>query len=141
MNIKVLTKELIYLIHADVIEHYGGSPGGYDNTDGKLESILAQQYPFFGHEQYPTVFEKAAMLLYFFAKGHCFRDGNKRLALQAAIVFLKINGFEDMLPQHEAYMKVNAVAESHISEENRAEYIQGITNWLRSRFIRHKGLY
>jgi len=136
MNIKVLTKDIIYLIHQDVIEQYGGTPGNYNNTDDKIESILAQQYPFFGHDQYPSVFEKAAMLLYFFVKDHWFCDGNKRVALQSAIVLLKINGFEDKLPQHESYMKMNAVAESQIMEENRAQYICGIANWLRSRFVR-----
>ena len=60
----------------------------------KLESIVSQQYAFFGIEQYQSLFEKAAMLLYFIAKGHCFPDGNKRVAILAAIVLLDINGYE-----------------------------------------------
>lgn len=55
---------------------------------------MAYQYSVFGVERYPDLFGKTAMLFYFLAKGHCFPDGNKRVAIMAAIVMLDINGYE-----------------------------------------------
>jgi death on curing protein len=81
MEIKCLTSEHIYLIHADQIQKYGGQNGHFNFSQDRVESILAQQYSYFGVDKYPHVFQKAAMLMYFFIKGHCFVDGNKRLGI------------------------------------------------------------
>ena len=79
-------------MHKKAIEVFGGEFGMDENTDGKIESILAQQYGSFGYDKYPSICYKAAMLLYFFVKDHCFKDGNKRVALYATLTFLKLNG-------------------------------------------------
>ena len=55
MNIKVLNKELIYEIHEFSIQKYGGRSGNKVDTDSKIESILAQQYPCFGYDKYGTI--------------------------------------------------------------------------------------
>ena len=87
----LLTREHIEIIHAENIETFSGNPGYYENTRNKIESILAQQYPMFGYDKYPSIFEKAAMLMYFFVKGHCFVDGNKRVGILTMLIFLRIN--------------------------------------------------
>ena len=46
----------------------------------------------FGADAYPTLAEKAAALLHSIARNHALVDGNKRLALAAAVVFCAING-------------------------------------------------
>ncbi|WP_348982974.1 type II toxin-antitoxin system death-on-curing family toxin [Desulfosporosinus sp. FKA] len=99
-----------------------------------MESILAQQYPIFGHDKYPSAFHKAAMLMYFFTKGHCFVDGNKRVGIQCAIVFLEVNGYEDNLDDQEGYDKTWEVAESELSELERDSYIESLAVWLSKRF-------
>jgi death-on-curing protein len=68
MEINVLTKEIIYQAHSIAIEMYGGNPSTDECTEGKIESIVSQQYGFFGVDKYPSIFDKAAMLLYFIIK-------------------------------------------------------------------------
>ncbi len=48
---------------------------------------------FFGHEAYPAQAAKAAALMHSSACNHALVDGNKRLALLATVVFLRINGY------------------------------------------------
>ncbi len=129
-----LTKEHIYMIQDELIKDFGGTAGVYDFTDSKIESILAQQYPYFGHDKYPTIFDKAAALMYFFIKGHCFRDGNKRLGVDVAIVFLTINGYEDHLPEDEIYEIAMMVAASQARGEEVDQLIIYISRWLEKYF-------
>ena len=82
------------MIHNMAIENFGGEKGIFNNTDDKIESILSQQYGYFGYDKYLTIFQKCAMLSYFFAKDHCFRDGNKRVSAYILQVFLDLNGYE-----------------------------------------------
>lgn len=63
-----------------------------------------------------TCTTKAAALLHSLAKNHALVDGNKRLALAAAIAFLGINGERLRMSQDEAYELVTAVAAGEIDE-------------------------
>lgn len=47
---------------------------------------------FEGEELYPSIEEKAAMLLYLVTKNHSFSDGNKRIAAFLFLWFLVQNG-------------------------------------------------
>lgn len=61
---------------------------------GKLESSIAQPFQIIsGHELYPTLVSKAAMLYYFCIKNHPFEDGNKRMGIFALIIYLAKNGY------------------------------------------------
>jgi prophage maintenance system killer protein len=44
-----------------------------------------------GHDFYPSVEEKAAVLLYLITKNHAFTDGNKRIAAASMLLFLHTN--------------------------------------------------
>ncbi|WP_026908779.1 type II toxin-antitoxin system death-on-curing family toxin [Paucisalibacillus globulus] len=48
----------------------------------------------FGKDAYPTIYEKAAALTESLAKNHAFHNANKRTALAALIIFLKLNQYE-----------------------------------------------
>lgn len=117
------------------IDTFGGFDGYYDYTEGRVESILSQQYPIFGYNKYPDIFQKAAMLMYFFTKGHCFPDGNKRLGIQSAIVFFTINGYEDNLDDDEGYEKTIEIASSQLQGEQVDLYIMQLAQWLSKRFL------
>lgn len=45
-----------------------------------------------GVELYPSIEEKAAMLLYLVVKNHSFSDGNKRIAAMLFLWFMEKNG-------------------------------------------------
>lgn len=61
--------------------------------DTGFESSIRQIYQSFdGTEMYPSVEEKAALLLYLIVKNHSFVDGNKRIAAACFLYFLERNG-------------------------------------------------
>jgi prophage maintenance system killer protein len=60
--------------------------------DGGFESALGQiQQSFNDDDLYPSIEEKAAMLLYLVVKNHAFVDGNKRIAAACFLLFLRKN--------------------------------------------------
>ncbi|MBQ3922748.1 MAG: type II toxin-antitoxin system death-on-curing family toxin [Spirochaetales bacterium] len=86
----VLAKEQILLMHARLIEEFGGSDGIRD--EGLLDSALNAPFQSFeGSELYPSIVEKAAHLGYGLIKNHPFIDGNKRIGTHVMLVFLGIN--------------------------------------------------
>jgi death-on-curing protein len=89
--VKYLTLEEVLRLHFQVIEEYGGSHGIRD--DERLQSVvLAPQQEIFGKEQYPDVYEKAAVYMRNIIGDHAFTDGNKRSGVTVAGVFLIRNG-------------------------------------------------
>jgi death-on-curing protein len=64
----------------------------------------------FGQDAYPGLHRKTAALMHSIAQNHALVDGNKRLCLAAAIVFLGVNGWRLTLDNDAAYELVMAVA-------------------------------
>ena len=63
-----------------------------NEKDDSFKSSIGQIYQTFGGEElYPSVEEKAAMLLYLVTKNHSFSDGNKRIAATLFLWFLNNN--------------------------------------------------
>lgn len=73
-------------------EKFGGSNLFANEKDDSFKSSIGQIYQTFdGEELYPSVEEKAAMLLYLVIKNHSFIDGNKRIAATLFLWFLNNN--------------------------------------------------
>ena len=73
-------------------EKFGGSQWFANEKDDSFKSSIGQIYQTFGGEDlYPSVEEKAAMLLYLVVKNHSFSDGNKRIAAMLFLWFLNNN--------------------------------------------------
>ena len=73
-------------------EKFGGSTLFGNEKDDSFKSSIGQIYQTFGgNELYPSVEEKAAMLLYLVTKNHSFSDGNKRIAATLFLWFLNNN--------------------------------------------------
>jgi prophage maintenance system killer protein len=73
-------------------DKFGGSALFGHEKDGSFKSSIGQIYQTFdGIELYPSVEEKAAMLLYLVTKNHSFSDGNKRIAATLFLWFLNNN--------------------------------------------------
>ena len=72
---------------------FGSSSLFGNEKDDSFKSSIGQIYQTFaGEELYPSVEEKAAMLLYLVTKNHSFSDGNKRIAATLFLWFLNNNG-------------------------------------------------
>ena len=72
---------------------FGGSRWFANEKDDSFRSSIGQIYQTFGGDDlYPSVEEKAAMLLYLVVKNHSFIDGNKRIAAMLFLWFMEKNG-------------------------------------------------
>ena len=78
---------------AELRDKFGGSGLFANEKDDSFKSSIGQIYQTFGGQDlYPTVEEKAAMLLYLVTKNHSFSDGNKRIAATLFLWFMNENG-------------------------------------------------
>lgn len=74
-------------------DKFGESELFANPKDDSFKSSIGQIYQTFdGVELYPSVEEKAAMLLYLVVKNHSFSDGNKRIAAMLFLWFMERNG-------------------------------------------------
>ena len=111
-----LTVEIVREIHTEAIAKFGGSDGVREIA--LLESaVAAPQASFGGKSPYKDLAEVAAAYLYYLCKNHPFIDGNKRVALGACIVFLRLNGIEPEADGPEWEELVLAIATGAIDRE------------------------
>ncbi len=111
-----LTVEIVRETHAEAIAQFGGSDGVRDTA--LLESaVAAPQASFSGKSPYADLAEVAAAYLYYLCRNHPFIDGNKRAALGACIVFLRLNGIEPRFDGPEWEELALAVAASAIDRD------------------------
>lgn len=96
MNLEIegcfhLTVDIVNEIHAEALSRFGGS-GGIRETTLLESAVAAPQASFGGQSPFSDLIEIAAAYLFYLCKNHPFIDGNKRAALGACLVFLKLNG-------------------------------------------------
>src|SRR5579859_8153581 len=90
---KYLSLKEILRLHFQVIEDFGGPHGVRD--EGRLASLVyAPKQEVFGVEQYPDIYQKAAVYIRNLIGDHPFVDGNKRTAVTATGIFLSRNGLK-----------------------------------------------
>ena len=88
-----LSKAQVLLLHDQLVVETGGLSGLRD--EGMLDSALSAPYQTSGGEDiYPSLLQKAARLCFGLVKNHPFLDGNKRIGVHIALVFLALNGVE-----------------------------------------------
>ena len=74
-------------------DKFGGSDLFGVEKDESFHSSIGQIYQTWeGKDLYPSIEEKAAMLLYLVVKNHSFVDGNKRIAATLFLWFMQNNG-------------------------------------------------
>jgi death on curing protein len=89
--VNYLLAEQVLFIQARIIQETGGAHGVRDM--GLLLSAIARIQPTFDREElYLDLFSKAAALFESLVSNHPFLDGNKRTAITAAGLFLRLNG-------------------------------------------------
>ena len=92
-----------YLSLEDLLDLVNALGAGPVRDLGLLDSACHRpQAGLFGRQAYPTLAGKAAALMHSLACNHALVDGNKRLALLATVVFLRINGYRLDLTDDEA---------------------------------------
>lgn len=92
-------------------------------------ALMAPAAQFAGVERYPTLPLKAAVLCSRINRNHAFPDGNKRVSLLAAIMFVESNGehwsepAQDQINGDESFRIICAVARGQLSEDLLAQWI------------------
>ncbi len=110
------TVEIVREIHAEAIAKFGGSDGVRDMALHE-SAVGAPQASFGGQSPYKDLAEVAAAYLFYLCRNHPFIDGNKRTALGACIVFLRLNEVEPKADGPEWEELTLAVAASAIDRD------------------------
>ena len=101
---------------------FGGSQWFANEKDNSFKSSIGQIYQSFGGEDlYPSVEEKAALLLYLVVKNHSFSDGNKRIAAMLFLWFMEKNGILYSEDGHKRIADNTLVALTLMIAESRTE--------------------
>ncbi|PZM16927.1 type II toxin-antitoxin system death-on-curing family toxin [Rhizobium tubonense] len=124
MDVNFLSRPLIEELHKQQIDRFGGAHGLRD--EGMLESALARPINKAGYGC-DDIVELATAYLFGLVKNHAFIDGNKRIAITAAAVFLMDNGYEIETNDVHLYTFVIAVAAGEIDEEGALRFLRDVT--------------
>ena len=104
---------------------FGGAPGLRDS--GLLESALARPRQVFPYTEQTSLAALAAAYTLGICRNHPFVDGNKRVALLAALVFLEINGCWLVISGTQATIDtiriIEGVASGEVPEQALTEWI------------------
>lgn len=118
-----LNLRVIKAFHDRQINEHGGLPGLRD--EGLLVSALPRpQNTYHYSNPKPDIAELAAAYALGLAKNYPFNDANRRTALIAMRLFLKLNGYDLSAPPEEKYRTIIQVAASEVSEVERAQWIR-----------------
>ena len=117
-----LSQVFIIAIHGRLLAEHGGSPGLRDR--GLLESVLAAPRNHRAYKQ-PDIIDLAALDAHAITRNHPFVDGNKRVALAAAGVFLELNGWRLIATEPDAVLAMLALSRGELDAA-------GFAAWLRT---------
>jgi death-on-curing protein len=118
-----LDVEDILQLHADQLERYGGLAGIRDAN--ALESAVSTASASFdGEFLHQGLFAMAAAYAFHIAENQAFLDGNKRTALNAALVFLLINGWLLQDPEDKLYDAMIAISARTLTKDELASLFE-----------------
>jgi death-on-curing protein len=113
----------VVAIQGELIAEHGGLSG--PPRHGDLEAALNRPIHLQAYaDPSPTLARLAAAYGYGLARGHCFPDGNKRIALATIDVFLRINGRALTAAEVDAAGTIQLLAAGELSEDELAEWIE-----------------
>lgn len=122
-SLDFLTVAEVEALHDEQLQLFGGLAGIRDRA--ALESAVGMPSVTFGGELlHPTAFDVAAAYAYHLAENHPFIDGNKRTALNAALVFLGLNGWDVDDPDERLYDAMIEIASGEGSKQRLAELLR-----------------
>jgi death on curing protein len=123
MATRFVPDEIVPILHADLIQRYGGRHGLRDS--GLLSSALAQpRMTVGGRYLHRTIFDKAAAYGYHLARNHPFVDGNKRIAFVVMDIFLQANGWQIEATEEEAFKMTSGLAAGDLPKPTLAKWLK-----------------
>ena len=123
---RFLTLSEVLTILRDQIARYGGDFGVRDI--GLVSSAIAvPQASFEGTRLHGDLHEMAAAYAFHLCQNHPFVDGNKRVALASALVFLNLNGISIADPDDRLYPLMMSVASGRAQKPHIATVLRELT--------------
>jgi death-on-curing protein len=119
-----ITEEILFVIHAQQVERYGGSHGVLDKN--VVLGALHRPINRWAYEKSADFADLAASYLIAFAGSQGFNDGNKRTGLACALVFLGLNSVSFEADAEELYEVTLRVATRKIADND-------VAIWFRQR--------
>ncbi len=117
-----VSRHALELLHDESLKEHGGADGLRDS--GLLDSAMARARNIFEYENVSDPFRLAAAYAFGIAKNHPFVDGNKRAALIAAGLFLRLNGVRLKADKAEVVLVVLDLAAGEITQLQFAEWLR-----------------
>jgi death on curing protein len=119
-----ITEEILFVIHAQQVERYGGSHGVLDGN--VVLGALHRPINRWAYEESADFADLAASYLVAFAGSQGFNDGNKRTGLACALVFLGLNSVSFEADAEDLYELTRRVATRKIADND-------VAIWFRQR--------
>lgn len=127
-----LSVDIVREIHGEALGRFGGLHGIRDENL-LASAVLTPQSSFGGKSPYADIVEVAAAYLFYICGNHPFLDGNKRTAMMAAIVFLRLNGIDVAPDGNEWEEFVLDVAASKIDRDETTQRLRKLVKPPRKR--------
>lgn len=124
-----VSKVATLAIHEMLLAEHGGADGIRD--DGLLDSALSNPRNLFAYEE-TDIFRLAAAYAHALTRNHPFQDGNKRVALTVAGVFLELNGFRLEASEADAVSATLALSTRELDEAGFAAWLMDSSKKVRS---------
>lgn len=119
-----ITLQVLHLLYERQMELFGGHAGVGDAN--VVQSALARAQNIYAYVPEADLFDLAAAYLCGFGQRQGFTDGNKRIGVATALVFLRVNGALLHVPPAELYALAMQAARNEIGEA-------GVAAWMRAR--------
>jgi death-on-curing protein len=126
---KWISKQAVLAIHGRLLAEHLGAAGLVD--EGLLDAALASPKNHFAYERVDIV-RLAAAYAHALTQNHPFADGNKRVALTVAGVFLELNGFRLDASEQDAAQATRALSSREIDEAAFATWLRTCSSKLRT---------
>jgi len=113
---------VVISVHQMLLAEHGGASGIRDEI--LFDSALNRPRQRFAYSDRLSIYELASSYCYGLAKNRPFVDGNKRVALTVAAIFLEINGYSLAAPEANTVVIIEQLAAGNLTEDE-------LTNWLK----------
>ena len=117
-----LNRVVIDAVHLDQLREHGGLPGVRD--ENALESALARARNKWEYSEDLDLADLAAAYGFGISSTHPYRDGNKRIAFLAMVVFLGLNGKTLETSETNVVATMLTLADNKLSEKKLARWVR-----------------
>lgn len=119
---EVYIYEFKELLSEAILEHKNTNdpiPALHKDSLSRVENCLKTPFQYvFGQDLYPTLYDKAAILMYMFVKNHPLSNGNKRMAFITMSFLLYKNGVELDMSNDKVYEFTKKIASSDSADKD-----------------------